>query len=224
MPDNRSHIDQTTIIDLHTAAYGTFRDKMAVVPNDRRFPRANSATIWDETAQFCPENRMPCDCKVDWFILPRGWLSKGFERRYDSGVVPDTQRRRSFGLPVAPGGAGYLRPLCSPQHGENRSTLRRFGSWMTRAAVVSFLNRLRPITASTKRYVPSALKGVACTISPSSLAIGRPRYARWSVGFVPKCKLARSPFCATAPGATPAAASSPSQPSQRRQSSPMCAP
>ena len=65
---------------------------------------------------------------------------------------------------------------------------------MTRAAVVSFLNRLRPITASTKRYVPSALKGVACTISPSSLAIGRPRYARWSVGFVPKCKLARSPF------------------------------
>ena len=40
MPDNRSHIDQTTIIDLHTAAYGTFRDKMAVVPNDRRFPRS----------------------------------------------------------------------------------------------------------------------------------------------------------------------------------------
>src|SRR5437867_8492538 len=82
---------------------------------------------------------------------------------------------------------------------------------MTRAAAVSFLNRLRPITASTKRCVPSSLRGVACTISPSSLAIGRPRCARWSAGFVPKCKLARSPpFCATAPGATPAAASSPS--------------
>lgn len=82
---------------------------------------------------------------------------------------------------------------------------------MTRAAAVSFLNRLRPITASTKRSVPSASKGVACKRSPSSLAIGRPRCALWSAGFVPKCKLARSPpFCATAPGAPPAAASSPS--------------
>src|SRR4029450_798649 len=82
---------------------------------------------------------------------------------------------------------------------------------MTRAAVVSFLHRLRPLTASTKRYVPAALQGVACTISPSSLALGRPRYARWSVGFVPQCTLARSPlFCATAAGAPPAAASSPS--------------
>ena len=47
----------------------------------------------------------------------------------------------------------------------------------------------------------------------------RPRYARWSVGFVPKCKLARSPlFCATAAGATPAAASSP-YPSRPRDDS-----
>jgi len=33
---------------------------------------------------------------------------------------------------------------------------------MTRAAAVSFLNRLRPITASTKRSVPASSKGVAC--------------------------------------------------------------
>ena len=72
---------------------------------------------------------------------------------------------------------------------------------MTRAAAVFFLNRLRPIIASTKRSVPSSLKGVACTISPNSLAIGRPRGARWSAGFVPKCTLATSPpFWATAPG------------------------
>src|SRR5712692_1053765 len=64
---------------------------------------------------------------------------------------------------------------------------------MTRAAAVAFLNRLRPLTASTKRSVPSSSKGVACTISPSSLAIGRPRCARWSAGFVPKCTLARPP-------------------------------
>ena len=96
---------------------------------------------------------------------------------------------------------------------------------MTRAAVVSFLNRLRPITASTKRYVPSSLKGVACTISPSSLAIGRPRCARWSVGFVPKCKLARSPFLCNRPWGDPSGSLKPlPQPSQRRQSSPMCAP
>jgi hypothetical protein len=81
---------------------------------------------------------------------------------------------------------------------------------MTRAAVVSCLNRLRPLTASTKRCVPSSLKGVACKLSPSSVAIGRPRCARWSAGFVPKCTRARSPpLCATAPGAPPAAASSP---------------
>ena len=90
---------------------------------------------------------------------------------------------------------------------------------MTRAAVVSFLNRLRPITASTKRSVPSSSKGVACKISPSSLAIGRPRCALWSAGFVPKCTLARPPlFWATVPGATPAAASS-SHPSHPRDAS-----
>ena len=80
---------------------------------------------------------------------------------------------------------------------------------MTRAAAVSFLNRLRPITASTERSVPSSSKGVACTISPSSLAIGRPRCARWSAGFVPKCKLARSPLLGNRPGAPPAPASRP---------------
>ena len=81
---------------------------------------------------------------------------------------------------------------------------------MTRAAAVACLHRLRPITASTKRSVPSASKGVACTISPSRWAIGRPRGARWSAGVVPKCTLARSPPCwATDPEATPAPASSP---------------
>src|SRR5215471_15515820 len=133
----------------------------------------------------------------------------GFERRYDDGVAPDTQRRQSFGLPVAPRSSGHLRRWGSPQRGENRSTLGRSGSWMTRAAAVFFLNRLRPIIASTKRSVPSSSKGVACTISPNSLAIGRPRCALWSAGFVPKCKLAKSPpFWATAPGAPPAAAPS----------------
>ena len=55
----------------------------------------------------------------------------------------------------------------------------------------------------------SSSKGVACTISPSSLAIREPRCARWSAGFVPKCKLARSPLWATDPGAPPAPASRP---------------
>src|SRR5438105_8518007 len=123
-----------------------------LVVDHRRFPRSE---ILQQSGMrlrsFCPENRMTCDCKVDRFILPRGWVARGFERRDDGGVAPDTPRRQSFGLPVAPGGSGHLRPLCSPQRGENRSTLRRFGLWMTRAAVVSFLNRLRPITASTKR-------------------------------------------------------------------------
>src|SRR5262249_42088811 len=96
-----------------------------------------------------------------------------------------------------------------PQRGENRSTLRRFGSWMIRAAAVSFLPRSRPITASTKRSVPSSSKGVACTISPSSLAIGRPHCARWCAGFVLKCTLATSPpFWVTPPGAPPAATAS----------------
>lgn len=52
MPDNRSHIDQTTIIDLHTAAYGTFRDKMAVVPNDHEtgyaYPACNARVVADD--------------------------------------------------------------------------------------------------------------------------------------------------------------------------------
>jgi hypothetical protein len=81
---------------------------------------------------------------------------------------------------------------------------------MTRAAVVFFWNRLRPRTASTKRCVPSALQGVAGTRSPSPLALGRPRCARWWAGFVPQCTLARvPPLCATAPGAPPAAAARP---------------
>ena len=45
---------------------------------DRRFPRSE---ILQQSGMrprsFCPENRMPCDGKVDRFILPRGWLSKG---------------------------------------------------------------------------------------------------------------------------------------------------
>ena len=43
-----------------------------------RFPRSE---ILQQSGMrprsFCPENRMTCDCKVDRFILPRGWLSKG---------------------------------------------------------------------------------------------------------------------------------------------------
>jgi len=35
------------------------------------------------------------------------------ERRYDGGVAPDTQRRRSFELPVAPGGLDIYVP-CAP--------------------------------------------------------------------------------------------------------------
>jgi len=66
---------------------------------------------------------------------------------------------------------------------------------MTRAAVVSFWHPLRSIPASTKRGGPSALQGVACTISPSSWAIARPRGARWSAGFVPQCTRARFPPC-----------------------------
>ena len=45
---------------------------------NRRFPRSE---ILQQSGMrprsFCPENRMPCDCKVDRFILPRGRLSKG---------------------------------------------------------------------------------------------------------------------------------------------------
>ena len=81
---------------------------------------------------------------------------------------------------------------------------------MTRAAVVSFWHPLRPIPASTKRGVPSALQGVACTMSPSSWAIARPRGARWSAGFVPQCTRARFPPCwAPPPGATSEAAARP---------------
>ena len=80
---------------------------------------------------------------------------------------------------------------------------------MTRAAAVSFLPRSRPLPASTKRAGPAASQGVACPISPSSVALGRPQGARWSAGFVPTCTLAQSPpFGATAPGAPPAAAAS----------------
>ena len=65
--------------------------------------------------------------------------------------------------------------------------------------MVSFLHRLRPLTARTKRGVPSSWQGVACTISPSRLALGRPRCARWSAGCVPKCTLARSPLVVQPP-------------------------
>ena len=79
---------------------------------------------------------------------------------------------------------------------------------MTRAAAVACLHRSRPLPASTKRSVPAASQGVACTISPRSLALGRPHGARWSAGFVPQGPLAQAPLLwATAPGAPPAAAS-----------------
>ena len=45
---------------------------------ERRFPRGE---ILQQSGirlrSFCPENRMTCNGKVDRFILPRGWLSKG---------------------------------------------------------------------------------------------------------------------------------------------------
>ena len=94
---------------------------------------------------------------------------------------------------------------------------------MTRAAAVSFLNRLRPITASTKRSVPSSSKGVACTISPSSLAIEtslRSMVCRFraqvQAGEVP-------PFGQPTLGAPSASLKAQNQPSRRRQSSPMLA-
>ena len=44
----------------------------------RRFPRSE---ILQQSGMrlrsFCPEHRMTCDCQVDRFILPRGWLSLG---------------------------------------------------------------------------------------------------------------------------------------------------
>src|SRR5262249_37877679 len=93
--------------------------------------------------------------------------------------------------------------------GKIRSRLGGFGAWMPGPPAVSSCPGSQLSTASTKRSVPAASKGGAWTISPSSLAIGRPHCALWSAGFVPKCKLAKSPpFWATAPGAPPAAASS----------------
>ena len=45
---------------------------------ERRFPRGEMLQQSGmRLRSFCPENRMTCDCKVDRFILPRGWLSKG---------------------------------------------------------------------------------------------------------------------------------------------------
>ena len=49
-----------------------------VMPYQRRFPRSEILQQSEmRLRSFCPENRRPCDGKVDWFILPRGWLSKG---------------------------------------------------------------------------------------------------------------------------------------------------
>jgi len=44
----------------------------------RRFPRSEMLQQSGMRLHgFCPENRMTCDGKVDRFILPCGWLSKG---------------------------------------------------------------------------------------------------------------------------------------------------
>jgi hypothetical protein len=45
---------------------------------ERRFPRSEMLQQSGMRLHgFCPENRMTCDGKVDRFILPCGWLSKG---------------------------------------------------------------------------------------------------------------------------------------------------
>src|SRR5215510_8316278 len=44
----------------------------------RRFPRGETLQQSGmRLRSFCPENRMTCDCKVDRFILPHGWLTQG---------------------------------------------------------------------------------------------------------------------------------------------------
>src|SRR4029453_9303 len=63
---------------------------------------------WDR-AVFAQKIGWLATARLIGLSCPVGSGARGFERRYDGGGAPDTQRRQSFGLPVAPGGSGHLR-------------------------------------------------------------------------------------------------------------------